>query len=243
MKPFVLIATRAEDAAADPEFALVEKYGGFEPGELIRWQLDRHEMPSYNLDDLSGIIVGGSPFNTSDDESVKSSTQRRVEAEMSSLLDEVVERDFPFLGACYGVGTLGRHEGATIDRTHSEPVSAVEITLTEAGVADPLLAGVQPSFYAMVGHKEAISTLPPHATLLATSVAAPVQMFKIKENLYATQFHPELDLPGVLNRIDVYKDHGYFPDGAIEQVRAQVKEHSIAEAQKVLRNFVKRYAR
>ena len=43
--------------------------------------------------------------------------QHRVERELSALLDEVVARDFPFFGACYGVGTLGVHQGG-VDRPH-----------------------------------------------------------------------------------------------------------------------------
>ena len=38
--------------------------------------------------------------------------------------------------------------------------------------------------------------LPPTAVLLATSPRCPVQMFRVKQNLYATQFHPELDVRG-----------------------------------------------
>ena len=42
--------------------------------------------------------------------------QHRVEAELAGLLDDVVAADFPFLGACYGVGTLGVHQGGVVDR-------------------------------------------------------------------------------------------------------------------------------
>ena len=35
---------------------------------------------------------------------------------------DVVAADFPFLGACYGVGALGAQLGAGLDRVHSEPV-------------------------------------------------------------------------------------------------------------------------
>lgn len=51
-----------------------------------------------------------------------------------------------FLGACFGIGTLGRHLGGVVDRTYGEPVGAVEITLTDEGAADPLLAGLPRSF-------------------------------------------------------------------------------------------------
>jgi len=78
-------------------------------------------MPLIDLDDYSGVIVGGGPFNSSDPESSKSATQRRVEQEIATLLDAVVDRDFPFLGACYGVGTLGVHQGGIIDPPTASP--------------------------------------------------------------------------------------------------------------------------
>src|SRR5690606_22175725 len=106
------------------------------------------------------------PFNASDPAERKSPVQRRVEAEFAALLDRVVAADFPFLGACYGIGTLGAHQGATIDRTHSEPISVVTVTTTDAGAVDPLLAGLPRSFEAFVGHKEAVSVLPSSAVLL-----------------------------------------------------------------------------
>jgi GMP synthase (glutamine-hydrolysing) len=45
----------------------------------------------------------------------------------------VVERHFPVFGACYGVGTLGVHQGGVVDRTYGEPIGAVEIGLTPGG--------------------------------------------------------------------------------------------------------------
>ncbi len=51
--------------------------------------------------------------------------------------------------------------------------------------------------------------------LLAESAACPVQAFRVGRNVYATQFHPELDLVGIRTRIDVYRHAGYFePDQA-----------------------------
>src|SRR5688572_5846558 len=103
-------------------------------------------MPSLRLDELSGILVGGGPFNASDAGQLKSPVQHRVEAEFAALLDQVVPRDFPFLGACYGVGTVGAYLGAQIDRTYSEPIGVIPVTLTPEGEEDPLLDGMPPTF-------------------------------------------------------------------------------------------------
>ena len=243
MKPFLLLATRGEDIAADGEYAAFCQYGGLEPEQLHRVRLEREPLPAVNLDDYSGVLVGGGPFNSSDPADKKGPVQRRVEAELAVLLDELVARDFPFLGACYGVGTLGAHQGAVIDSTYGEPPGPVVVELTPDAAADPLLDGVLPTVPAYVGHKEAVRKLPDHAVLLASSADCPVQMFRIKQNLYATQFHPELDVVGMQQRIVVYRDYGYFPSEEAELVRERVVAVTVAEPMRILRAFVERYAR
>ena len=198
-------------------------------------------LPALDLDDYAGIFVGGGPFNSSDPPLEKSAVQHRVERELGLLLDEVVARDFPFFGACYGVGTLGVHQGGVIDRTYAEPISAVRVRLTEEGAADPLLAGMAAEFDAFVGHKEACSVLPPSAVLLASSAACPVQMFRVKRNLYATQFHPELDLPGLITRVRIYQHAGYFAPAELDAVLASLQPAVVTEPGRMLANFVARY--
>ena len=196
-----------------------------------------------NLADWSGIILGGGPYNVSDDPAGKDETQVRVERELATLLDVVVAADFPFLGCCYGVGTLGAAVGATVDRTYSEPVGAVTVSLTRAGCDDPLFAGLPPTFDAFVGHKEAVSTLPDDVVTLASSIACPVQAFRVGSNAYATQFHPELDAAGLATRIDVYAHHGYFAPEAAEELKTAALQHDVSSPPIVLRRFVQRYRR
>ncbi|WP_026551720.1 glutamine amidotransferase [Arthrobacter sp. H20] len=242
MKPFLLIATRAEDEAADGEYRAFQRFGGLKPHQLHRIRAESSPIPHVDLGQYSGIMVGGSPFNSSDPEDQKSEVQRRVEHDIGELLDRVVAADFPFLGACYGVGTLGRHQGAVIDRTFAEPIGPVPIAVTAAGAADPLLAGLPSSFDAFVGHKEACTTLPDGAVLLASSASCPVQMFRIRSNLYATQFHPELDVDGLIQRIDIYRHAGYFPPEEAEDYMSRARSAQVEWPAAILRNFVNRYA-
>lgn len=243
MKPFLLIATRSEDAAADSEYASILDLGDLEEQELHRLRLEAEPLPELDLDDYSGIIVGGSPFTSSIPHEHKSDTQLRVEAELGGLLDRLWERDFPFFGACYGVGTLARHIGGVIDGTYAEPISAPVITLTDEGRRDPVLAGMPESFQAFVGHKEACTHLPGTAVILASSEHCPVQMFRVRTNLYGTQFHPELTLGPLVERMEVYRHAGYFEPEEFEDIRREVSAADVSHAGTVLRNFVARYAR
>jgi GMP synthase (glutamine-hydrolysing) len=243
VKPFLLLATRAEDAAADNEYAAFLAFGGLDESRLHRVRLEQRPLGEVDLGAYSGIFRGGGPFNSSDPPESKSTVQLRVEADLRGLLDRVIGEDFPFLGACYGIGTLGSHQGAVVDSRYSEPVGCVPISLTPEGRRDPLLAGLPATFEAFVGHKEAVSRLPHHAVRLAGSPACPVQAFRIGQHVYATQFHPELDVHGLCTRIEVYKHAGYFPPHQAEELKALALRSDVTHPPEILRAFVRRYSR
>ena len=241
MKPFLLLATREVDRAADNEYEAMLHFSGLDESQLRRVRMEQGPLGAIDLDDFSGVIIGGGPFNSSDVE--KSEVQVRVEAEIGGLLDQIVPRDFPFLGACYGIGTLGTHQGALVDRTYSEPVGPTMISLTDQGRVDRLFQGLPDTFEAFLGHKEAIRKLPAHAVNLASSDACPVQAFRVGNNVYATQFHPELDVAGLDVRVEVYKHAGYFDPSEAEDLKARARESNVVHPPVILRRFVELFAR
>jgi GMP synthase (glutamine-hydrolysing) len=241
--PFLLLSIRAEDAAADDEYRAMMRFAGLDTSGLQRIRLTHRSLGPIDLTEWSGIILGGGPYNVSDSPDSKSATQIRVESELLALITRIADEDFPFLGCCYGVGTLGVVVGATVDRTYSEPVGAVTITLTPAGRDDPLFADLPDVFDAYGGHKEAATSLPAHAVNLASSPDCPVQAFRVGSNTYATQFHPELDVDGICTRIDVYKDYGYFAPESAAALKRAAQQRNIEHPPTVLRRFVERYAR
>jgi GMP synthase (glutamine-hydrolysing) len=242
VKPFLLLGTRGEDAAAENEYAAFLGFTGLDESLLQRRRLEAAPLGRLDLDDWSGLFLGGGPFNASDPEHAKSAVQQRVERELHELLDRVVAADFPLLGACYGIGVIGTHQGAVVDRTYAEPISRVPVTLTEAGRRDRLLGGLPPTFEAFVGHKEAVHDLPPHLVPLAGSPACPVQAFRVGRNVYATQFHPELDIEGLCTRIEVYKHAGYFEPHEADSLKAMAREGQVHEPPHLLQRFVAAYA-
>lgn len=241
MKPFLLLATRDHDQAAAAEYRSVLRHTGLAAEHLHHHRVESTPLPPIDLDDYSGVILGGSSFNISD--SHKTPLQRRVEADLAHLVDRIVDADFPFLGMCYGVGTVTAHLGGTVDRTYGEAVGAIPVTLTEPGRQDELLAGVSPVFHAFVGHKEACNGTPPGVTLLATGTLCPVQMYRVGEHVYVTQFHPELDADDLAERMRIYQHAGYFrPDELDDLIEMAYASHVNGEQHLLLANFVQRYA-
>jgi GMP synthase (glutamine-hydrolysing) len=242
MKPFLLLGTRADDGAADDEYDAFLRFSGLREAELRRIRLEQHPLGDVDLSQWSGVVLGGGPFNSSDSRSEKSAVQLRVESDLARLLDDVVRTDFPFLGACYGVGTLGTHQGGVVDRTYAEPVGRTKIALTDAGRRDPLTGVLAERFEAFIGHKEAVRTLPAHAVRLAESDGCPVQAFRVGRNVYATQFHPELDVAGLCTRIEIYKHSGYFDPAEAESLKALARSSVVVDPPRLLQRFVELYA-
>ena len=244
-KPFLILQLRPESEASDSEFAAIVEKGGLRVQDVLRVRLDREPLPeALNLDDFSGVIVGGGPGCVSDAPQDKSGPEARIEATVLSLMPEITERDFPFLGCCYGIGILGTHLGGEVSKAaYSEPVGTTDCEVKAPGRDDPLLDGVPDAFQAFVGHKEAMQALPEGCVHLVSSPTCPYQMVRHGEHVYATQFHPEADAAGFETRINIYKHRGYFPPEAASELIAMCRAADVQAPERILRNFVTRYQR
>jgi len=245
VKPFLVLQLRPETEASDDEFAAILRKGGLSADQTHRIRLDQEPIPSgLTLDTYSGVIVGGGPGCVSDPEDKKSEIEKRIEDAVLGLMPEITARDLPFMGCCYGIGILAHYLGAEVSkRRYSEPVGATTCRLTEAGRADPLLAALPERFRAFVGHKEAVQDLPEGCVHLLASDPCPYQMIRYRQNVYATQFHPEADSDGFEVRIRIYKDRGYFPPETAADLVAMCRAEDVHVPETILARFVDRYAR
>jgi GMP synthase (glutamine-hydrolysing) len=243
-KPILILQLRPEDTTSDSEYACFLKYGDLHAEDTRRMRIEKNGIPAdLNIDEYSAIIVGGSPFDISTPDDKKSTIQKKLEADFDRLLKQLVTRDFPFLGACSGSGLLGHILGTRISVRYGEAVGCVTLDITEAGKEDKLLKGFPEQIDVLLGHKEAVDTTPEGATLLITGSNCPVQMFRVGENVYATQFHPEGDAEEFSLRIDTYRNHGYFEPHEADELKQRVSEKPTPYAQEILRRFVINYYR
>ena len=61
--------------------------------------------------------------------------------------------------------------------------------------------------------------------------------------MYATQFHPELDVTGLCTRIDAYRYAGYFRPEEAEDLKAMAARSNVTHPSAILRRFATRYGR
>lgn len=243
MTRFLILQLRPETDASDDEFASILDKCALPPARAHRVRLDREALPeTLDLDDYAGVIVGGGPGCVSDAPQDKSPLDARMEAEIMGLMPRITARDFPFMGCCYGLGLLAKHLGGDVGKArYGEPVGPSDCTLTPDAAGDPLTAGLAPAFTALVGHKEAVQSLPPGCVHLVRSDPCPFQMIRWGENVYATQFHPEADARDFEARIRIYRDHGYFPPEDADRLIAMCHAATVTEPGEILRRFAARY--
>ena len=145
-----------------------------------------------------------------------------------------------FTAPCRGTGAGDGRCGSA----HSGQEHVVdEADGTDAGRDDPLFGTLPGEFTAYLGHKEAVARLPDGAVLLASTDTCPVHAFRIGRNVYATQFHPELDAVALCDRVDAYSAHGYYEPHEQESLKAAAHEAMVTEPVRLLGRFVELHAR
>jgi len=243
MKPFLILQLRPETVASDAEFRAFLEKGGLASSEVHRVSLDQESLPAdLDLHSYSGVIVGGGPGCVSDCPTSRNSLEAKMEAQVMSLMPRIAGEDIPFLGCCLGIGVLGHHLARAVSKDrYGEEAGLARCSLTPDGQADPLLEDVPQEFDAFVGHKEALQHLPEGCTHLVQSPFCPFQMIRYRQNVYATQFHPEADGAEFANRLNMYRDKGYFPPEEVDRLMALCRAADASAPPRIVANFVRRY--
>lgn len=243
IKPFLLLQSRPEDSASDSEYKAFCHFGGLNSNELERLRLDTGTYPKIDLNKYSGIIMGGGPANFAYDYSEKSANQIKFENYILPLMRQIIDEDKPFLGACLGMGALVSALGGKPSFDYGEDISAVDVQLEPASKNDTLVCDLPNNFRAFVGHKEGVGSIEGlnNCVVLAKSEKC-LQLVRAGQNVYAAQFHPELDVEGLILRINIYKYAGYFNPSEAQNIIDKITKENITEPVKILRKFIDKYA-
>ena len=117
---------------------------------------------------------------------------------LAQLMADYTATDRAVLGICLGSQLLARAFGAQNILGAAPEFGWCEVTLTDAGAADPVLGALPRTFPIYQWHSDTF-TLPPGALHLAHSPGAAQQAFRIGRATYATQFHFEANRAVVRN--------------------------------------------
>ena len=156
----------------------------------------------------------------------------------SNLMNEVIKREIPMLGICFGFQFIALHQGAKVVlREGCDEVGSFAITNFPAAKEDPLFKNLPDTYIVQEGHNLVVEDLPDHLELLARSERVPIQAFKMKgKPVWGVLFHVELDKRGTEERVNLYDDDDYDYTGGVGPGSDLLKESP--EANKLLGDFL-----
>lgn len=145
------------------------------------WEVSVFPAPST----LTGVVVSGSHAMVTDREDWSE--------RLAIWLKNCVAENTPILGICFGHQLLAYAMGGEVGyRTQGIEIGTRTVSVTEHAAGDTLFKNLPAQFPAQLVHSQSVLTLPPGATLLASSTDEPHQAFRIGNcAAWGVQFHPE----------------------------------------------------
>jgi GMP synthase (glutamine-hydrolysing) len=153
------------------------------------------------------------------------------------LLKFTAENSIPTFASCFGFQVAVLAFGGEIIRDEEIfEMGTCPINLTEEAKTDPIFKHISDKFYAISVHKERTSSLPENCVLLGSTELC-CQTFRVKDKpFWGFQFHPELNLPCLVERLGVYQDQYTDGDNHYQKVIEGLQE--TPESNSLVRLFV-----
>lgn len=205
---------------------------GLNSDQLPQLILDSTDTVIGDLAGYDGILIGGSSLNITDDP--WGPWQKHIHTQMQKIVDS----GLPAFFVCYGCSWLTHSCGGEIGHTHAETSGPTVVELTDEGRKDPLTRGFPDSFTSLTGHTENVEILGEGLTVLATGPTCPVQFIRYRDNVWATQFHSDMDATAMRNRMDFYYDYGYFSPDDYDSIIEKLPHIDTMWSNRLMRNFV-----
>ena len=203
-------------------------------------QIDRVDALAANLelasltDGADAILVGGSgKFSVYDDAPWLKN--------FFDILGAIADADFPTFASCFGFQGLCMAFGSEVKKDmDAAEVGTFAMYKMPAAKDDPLFDHLPDTFFAQEGHKDRALTLPSQAVHLVRSDRCPFQAMRLGKNVYATQFHPELNATSNHRRFSQYFEEYKCVFGESEAQRILDSFHESPHASGLLGHFGKR---
>lgn len=184
--------------------------------------LDWH-LPETITEKYTGVILGGSGDLDFDGGRPEEDEVRIMSYEildrLRPLFTYLFDHDVPTLGICYGHQILGAFAGAEVhsDLTQKK-ICSHEVKFVVDKNDHFVFSNLPEAFYGHYGHKDVLDRVPEGAILLMNGgEKCRVSALQYKNNIYTLQFHPELTVSDMIDRVK--NSPGYLPEGVtIEEI-------------------------
>ena len=197
----------------------------------------RGEPLPESLDGFSALVVMGGPQDAYDDGSAP------WLADVKALLRAAVASGLPTLGVCLGAQLLAVSCGGSVAPGAAGPELGTRL-VAKRDVAgnDPLLWDLPLSPLVVQWHWDAVTALPPGATLLMAGTTYENQAFRVGDRAWGLQFHVET--PPDMVRAWVEAERAALEEAGVvvDALLARTLEH-LDEVAEVWGEVVRRFAR
>ena len=125
MKPFIMVSTRPELEAAQNEYESFLSQSGLRREDLHHVLLEEVDfLDAFTAGDVSGVLIGGSPYDVSTPEGSKTRSQMRVEEQVRELLAVALKKGVPVLATGFGLEVLAGYLGTPTSQEFGEELGA-----------------------------------------------------------------------------------------------------------------------
>lgn len=193
--------------------------------DLTEFTLTREQYPVGF--DYDGFVISGSGSSVYWDEPWLPETREWIA--------EAIDRGIPALGICFGHQLLADVLGGTIEDMGEYELGYRVVEKTDAGRADPIHGNLDDEFFVFVSHSDAVTELPPGATLTAENDYS-VHGFR-KGHVFGMQSHPEYDLDTAEAVATGKESDDYVSDEQLESVLEGVTASNFTRAAETKRIF------
>ncbi|NTW56560.1 MAG: type 1 glutamine amidotransferase [Chlorobiaceae bacterium] len=171
------------------------------PG-LLETMLNRYGIGTEQVDLTKGdafpdprgfkaVVVLGGPSSANDETPAMLEELRQIST--------VIEKEIPYLGICLGLQTLVKASGGKVVKSPFREIGfygpdgePFRVDLTEAGMKDPLFAGLGRSFRVFQLHGETVEPFTGNTEILGIGQCCPMQAVRTGSRAYGLQCHFEL---------------------------------------------------
>lgn len=182
------------------------------------------------LEDYDALWVMGGPMDVWDVED-----HPWLIAEKAAIRRWVRDLQRPYLGLCLGHQLLADALGGTCGPQGTPEIGVYKVQLTEAGRADPLLAGLAPVHDCLQWHSVRVAQPPEDAVVLASSDLCPVQAMRIGPSAWSMQYHVEVEP----DTVSMWAQVPAYRRALVETLGADGYEGMLAEAQDSMAGFTR----
>jgi GMP synthase (glutamine-hydrolysing) len=158
-------------------------------GFRIRYvNFSRHPDAEPRLEGYNGLVVLGGPMSVNHVE-----RHPHLGTEMR-LIEQALQKDLPVLGICLGAQLIAKTLGSRVYPNDEKEIGWYDVSPTEMARSDPVAAHFREREKLFQWHGDTFD-IPEGAVHLASSPLCANQAFRYGSNVYALQFHLEVDEP------------------------------------------------